>query len=92
MGDSKLQLVQQQIDDTTHLMHQNIEIVIARGDNLADLEVKAQHLEHGATHFLRQSNKLVWQQRWNTYKPLIAAGLIVSVLLVIILAIAGVFS
>ena len=84
--------IQAQITEVTALMHSNIDQVIERGENLNQLETKATELDTHAFKFKTRATNLTWRMRCENYKWTALIILVGCVMLLILLAVAGVFS
>ncbi|KAJ3109580.1 hypothetical protein HDU96_007183 [Phlyctochytrium bullatum] len=84
--------IQAQVDEVIHVMHNNIEKVIGRGEKLDSLQNKTDDLQQGALQFKRGAAKVKSQMWWKDLKlKLIIAGIVIVVLIVIIVPLVTTF-
>lgn len=86
----KAKKVQQQVDDVTKIMEQNVQDAMKRGEQLEDLEAKTATLEAGSRAFTQNTGKVksnLWWQNMKYWAILI--GVIVAIILIILVAVFG---
>jgi hypothetical protein len=82
--------VQEQINEVTHIMKNNMEKIIERDIQLGDLEDKSDDLKNNANRFATTSRKLKNKFWWKNVKiMLIMGGIILTLILVLSLIIWG---
>eukprot|EP00117_Sycon_ciliatum_P029002 scpid97512/ scgid23196/ Vesicle-associated membrane protein 3; Cellubrevin; Synaptobrevin-3 &gt; Vesicle-associated membrane protein 3; Cellubrevin; Synaptobrevin-3 len=79
----KLEQVQQQVDEVTHIMKKNVDYVLERDAKLQDLDDRAEELQVGANQFERQAKKIKNKMWWKNVKMWI-------ILIVVLLVLGGV--
>lgn len=85
---SKLQNLQNTLDDTTGMMRDNIEAINQRGEVLEDIDNRAYSLQNNATLFNKSANQVrkdMWKK--NLKLKLCVAGVVILILVVIIVPI-----
>ena len=70
----KVKVIQQQLDETTGIMQQNIRDMIDRGEKLTVLEDKAIDLEKNASGFAKSAKTLKRQMFWKNFKIVAIIG------------------
>lgn len=88
----KLQEVIVKTEDVKQKMRDNIAKSIQRGETLEILDDKSLHLEQETNRFRKSAIQAKRQQCLSSLKMYLLAAIIIAVLIVIILAISGVFS
>lgn len=85
---TKLQDLQNTLDDTTGMMRDNIEAINQRGEVLEDIDNRAYSLQNNATLFNKSANKVrkdMWKK--NIKLKLCVAAIVIIILVVIIVPI-----
>jgi len=85
---NKLSEVQISIDETTHMMKENIEKVLQRDESLLIIEAKADDVKMQSHRFHKKTNKLKWQMCCIDKRLIVA---IVSIILFLILILVVIF-
>lgn len=80
-----LERAKKQVDDVKGIMGENVQRIIARGENLQDLDDRANNLTANANEFQRTSRTLKRKMWWQNLKMMLVLGLIVIVVIVIII-------
>lgn len=88
---SSLQEVQQKVDEVKIQMGENMEKLMARGEQLDNLEQKSAELEKNSKAFAKGAKGMKHKMCWNHYKFFFISLFVLIVIIVIILAAAGVF-
>lgn len=92
-GRSKLQNLQNTLDDTTGMMRDNIEAINQRGEVLDDIDNRAYSLQNNASLFNKSANQVrkdMWKK--NLKLKLCVALIIIIILIVVVVPIAVHFS
>ena len=84
-GKDKTEHVQDQIQDVTGIMQQNIDKVVQRGENLQNLESKSEGLEHSSHMFQKKAHKVERKMWWKSKKYTIILIVIVTIIILITL-------
>ncbi|KAI8379570.1 synaptobrevin-domain-containing protein [Radiomyces spectabilis] len=84
-GQHKTGRVQQQVDDVVHIMQDNIDKVMKRGERLDDLRGKTEDLQSTSTQFRRGANQVRKRMWWKDFKWRIIIGVIILVILGVII-------
>lgn len=87
----KLSEVMNQVDSVKSVMHDNIQVVLSNTEKMEVVEQKTNDLNEQAKVFRNTGRKLRKAMWWKNVKLTIAIGLCVVLVILIILAIAGVF-
>ena len=82
--ENKIDKIQNQIKDVTDTMSNVIAKTIERGDKVIDLEQKTNDLMRDADMFASKSTSLKRKMQWKNIKIYVGAGIIITLLLVII--------
>lgn len=85
---SKMSRLQGKVEEVKGIVHQNIESVLARGENIGHLQGKVEDLNFEAQEFNRQGKKLRWQMKCQMYRMYLIIAAVVVVLAIIIFVIA----
>ncbi|GBG24318.1 Vesicle-associated membrane protein 714 [Hondaea fermentalgiana] len=84
-GSSKLQEVQESLDNVKNVMQENISLVLERGDKLDDLVVQSEGLMDTSANFRSGASRLQQKLWWNDLKTkIIIAAIVVFVLLLLL--------
>lgn len=86
-SDTQLQQTQQQIDEVTNVMQQNVARVMERDDNLGNLQSRATHMQRGASQFQEQSYAIKKKYWWKNMKWW---AIIICITLIVIAIVVGV--
>jgi len=81
---SKTDKIQQQINDTTNVMRENINKVTERGERLDSLQDKTDNLAVSAQNFRRGANKVRKNMWWKDMKMRLIIGAGIGVIIIII--------
>ncbi|KAJ2910621.1 Vesicle membrane receptor protein (v-SNARE) [Coemansia aciculifera] len=82
---SKGQEVQQEVDKVVGIMNENIQMVMARGENLDDLYDRTGQLNEGAAQFRRGAAEVRKTMWWRNMRlRLILAGVVVLLIIIIV--------
>ncbi len=87
---AKLDKIKNQVNEVKETLHNNLEIVIQRGESLEETQRKAEALNTESTKFVKSAEELKRQERIKYWKTRICIGLTILVIITIIsLAIYG---
>lgn len=89
---TKMEDIQIEIDKTKNVMKKNIEATLDRGDQLDEMEAKADRLNSQAQTFKKKTGQAKRAYCWQSWRNSIALFLIVVLLLLLILFLAGAFT
>lgn len=92
-GRSKLQNLQNTLDDTAGMMRDNLEAINQRGEVLEDIDNRAYSLQNNATLFNKSANevrKTMWKK--NLKLKLCVALIVIIIIIVVVVPIAVHFS
>nr|XP_020446375.1 vesicle-associated membrane protein 8 isoform X1 [Monopterus albus] len=81
----KVQTLKDQVDGVKHIMTQNVDRILARGERLDDLMDKTEDLQAGAQHFKQTSQKVARTYWWKNVKLIVVIIVIVVIILLIII-------
>ncbi|XP_066062255.1 vesicle-associated membrane protein 8 isoform X2 [Chamaea fasciata] len=84
----RVQALQREVQGVTTIMTQNVERILARGENLEQLHSKSQDLEATSEHFRTTSQKMARRYWWKNMKLLIILGLVGIIVLILIILLA----
>ncbi|KNC55973.1 vesicle transporter [Thecamonas trahens ATCC 50062] len=74
---SEMEAINSELSEVSHLMSQNIEDVLLRGEGLDSVFEKSQRLRHSSSKFAKQTKYLNWLAKWRTYGPFAAVAVLV---------------
>ncbi|NXT57609.1 VAMP8 protein, partial [Pluvianellus socialis] len=80
--------LQQEVEGVKSIMSQNVERILARGENLEQLHSKSQDLQATSEHFKTTSQKMARRYWWKNVKLLVVLGLVGAIVLVLIILLA----
>ncbi|NXY90233.1 VAMP8 protein, partial [Alcedo cyanopectus] len=84
-GSGRVQQLQRQVEGVKTIMSQNVERILARGENLEQLHSKSQDLEATSEHFKTTSQKVTRRYWWKNVKLLVILGLVGTIILILII-------
>ncbi|KAJ2633741.1 hypothetical protein GGF44_003669, partial [Coemansia sp. RSA 1694] len=85
---SKGHKVQQEVDKVVDIMNENIQMVMARGENLKDLDDRTGQLNEGAAQFRRGATDVRKKMWWRNMRlRLILGGVVILLIIVIVVPI-----
>ncbi|NWI51650.1 VAMP8 protein, partial [Calyptomena viridis] len=87
-GDGRVQALQREVQGVTTIMTQNVERILARGENLEQLHSKSQDLEATSEHFRTTSQKMARHYWWKNVKLLVILGLVGVIIIILIILLA----
>jgi hypothetical protein len=79
----KVDVLKKEIAKTTEIMHENIELTLARGDKLEEMSEKTTILEQESRKFKKSATSLKRQMCWNNWKYTIIIAIIVLIVLIV---------
>ncbi|KAK2871506.1 hypothetical protein QQF64_002703 [Cirrhinus molitorella] len=85
---SKLNQVQDQVNDVKVILKDNINKVLERGERLDDLIGKTDDLQATADSFQRTSTRVARKMWWRNTKMMIIIGVVVLAIIVLIILLA----
>ncbi|XP_057688747.1 vesicle-associated membrane protein 8 [Corythoichthys intestinalis] len=84
----KVQSLKSEVDGVKHIMTQNVDRILARGERLDDLMGKSEDLQDGAKHFKHTSHKVARSYWWKNVKLIIVIVVVVLIIVLIIILLA----
>ncbi|CAF3777572.1 unnamed protein product [Adineta steineri] len=81
----RLQGLQNQVDEVTDVMRNNIGIALKRGEALDQLEQKAENLTSETERFSYRSKQLKKKYWWKNLRMWIILGIVVAIVIIIII-------
>ncbi|NWI65113.1 VAMP8 protein, partial [Todus mexicanus] len=87
-GGGRVEALQRQVEGVKTIMTQNVERILARGENLEQLHSKSQDLEATSEHFKTTSQKVARRYWWKNVKLLVLLGVVGTVILILIILLA----
>ncbi|XP_054660600.1 vesicle-associated membrane protein 8 [Grus americana] len=87
-GSGRVRALQQEVEGVKTIMTQNVERILARGENLEQLHSKSQDLEATSEHFKTTSQKMARRYWWKNVKLLVILGLVGAIILILIILLA----
>ena len=85
MSNDKINLINDEISQATEAVHQNISLVIDRGEKLDNLVEKSEHLNHNSALFKKQAKKLKWRMFMKKLKMTALLMLIIFLIIMLFL-------
>lgn len=86
-ADDKLEEIKLDIEETKHIMTQNIDKVIKRGEDLKELEKQSEDLKIEADAFKIKTKKMscqMWLEKFRS-NILIASGVLLAIIIIILI-------
>ncbi|XP_077572194.1 vesicle-associated membrane protein 8-like [Stigmatopora nigra] len=84
----KVQSLKSEVDGVKHIMTQNVDRILARGERLDDLMDKSEGLQDGAKHFKHTSQKVARSYWWKNVKLVVVIVVVVLIIVLIIILLA----
>uniref|UniRef100_F6Z5I2 Vesicle associated membrane protein 8 n=2 Tax=Monodelphis domestica TaxID=13616 RepID=F6Z5I2_MONDO len=84
-GSDRVRSLQNEVEGVKNIMTQNVERILARGENLDHLRNKTEDLEATSEHFKTTSQKVARKFWWKNVKMIILICVIVGVILLLII-------
>ncbi|XP_074784696.1 vesicle-associated membrane protein 8 [Athene noctua] len=84
-GSGRVRALQLEVEGVKTIMTQNVERILARGENLEQLHSKSQDLEATSEHFKTTSQRVARRYWWKNVKLLIILGLVGAIILILII-------
>ncbi|XP_034974543.1 vesicle-associated membrane protein 8 [Zootoca vivipara] len=85
MANDKVKNLQNEVEGVKNIMTQNVERMLARGENLDHLRNKTEDLEATSEHFKTTSQKVARKYWWKNAKMIIIICVIVAIILLLII-------
>ncbi|XP_008252392.1 vesicle-associated membrane protein 8 [Oryctolagus cuniculus] len=83
-GDDRVRNLQSEVEGVKNIMTQNVERILARGENLDQLRNKTEDLEATSEHFKTTSQKVARKFWWKNMKMIIIICVIVFIFILIV--------
>ena len=74
----RLAMVNSQIDNAREIMHENIELILQRGEKLEDMQERATRLQDMGKQFKKRAKQIKRFQHWQNAKYGLAVGTAVT--------------
>ncbi|NXA44273.1 VAMP8 protein, partial [Eudromia elegans] len=87
-GSERVRELQSEVEGVKSIMTQNVERILARGENLDHLRDKTEDLEATSEHFKTTSQKVARRYWWKNVKLLLILGLVGAIILILIILLA----
>ncbi|KAJ3223887.1 hypothetical protein HDU81_008841, partial [Chytriomyces hyalinus] len=84
-SNSKVNTVQNQVDEVVNLMSDNIAKVVQRGENLEQLQNKTDDLQQSAMQFKKGASAVRKEMWWKDMKMKMILGGVLAVIVIIII-------
>ncbi|XP_021509721.1 vesicle-associated membrane protein 8 [Meriones unguiculatus] len=84
-GNDRVRNLQSQVEGVKNIMTQNVERILARGENLDHLRNKTEDLEATSEHFKTTSQKVARKFWWKNVKMIVIICVIVSIIIILII-------
>lgn len=78
---SKTQAVQTELKNVVSIMNNNVERVVARGEDLASMQVRSEQLANSSTQFRQSATRVRRQLWWKNTKLQIGVALLGTVII-----------
>ncbi|UXI23176.1 PI-PLC X domain-containing protein 3 [Sarcoptes scabiei] len=83
--DSKIEKLQEHVDEVSNIMQMNIDKIMERGSNLDNLQTRSEYLANNAIEYRTITTNLQRKMWWRNMKINVIVGLIIIVILIIII-------
>ncbi|XP_038168181.1 vesicle-associated membrane protein 8 [Arvicola amphibius] len=83
-GNDRVRNLQSEVEGVKNIMTQNVERILARGENLDHLRNKTEDLEATSEHFKTTSQKVARKFWWKNVKMIVIICVIVLVIIILI--------
>ncbi|XP_006866672.1 PREDICTED: vesicle-associated membrane protein 8 [Chrysochloris asiatica] len=87
-GNDRVRNLQNEVEGVKNIMTQNVERILARGENLDHLRNKTEDLEATSEHFKTTSQKVARKFWWKNVKMIVLICVIVFILILFIVLLA----
>ncbi|XP_052029887.1 vesicle-associated membrane protein 8 [Apodemus sylvaticus] len=84
-GNDRVRNLQSEVEGVKNIMTQNVERILARGENLDHLRNKTEDLEATSEHFKTTSQKVARKFWWKNVKMIVIICVIVLVIVILII-------
>ncbi|KAJ8408642.1 hypothetical protein AAFF_G00252770 [Aldrovandia affinis] len=91
-GNSRLQQVQQTVDEVTVIMHDNLNKAEERSEKMTDLEGRAELLRQKSKKFNKNTTKVKQKMWWENFRMKVLLGAIAVLLVLAVIIIVAVAS
>lgn len=87
-GNERVRDLQSEVEGVKNIMSQNVERILARGENLDQLRNKTEDLEASSEHFKTTSQKVARKYWWKNAKMIAIICVIVGIIVLLIILLA----
>ncbi|XP_030057542.1 vesicle-associated membrane protein 8 [Microcaecilia unicolor] len=84
MGSDQVHHLKSQVEGVKNIMSQNVDRILARGENLDQLRNKTEDLEASSEHFKTTSQKVARKYWWKNVKMIVIICIIVAIIILFI--------
>uniref|UniRef100_A0A1W7RBN7 Vesicle-associated membrane protein 8 n=1 Tax=Agkistrodon contortrix contortrix TaxID=8713 RepID=A0A1W7RBN7_AGKCO len=88
MANDRVKNLQNEVEGVKNIMTQNVERILARGENLDHLRNKTEDLEATSEHFKTTSQKVARKYWWKNIKMIAIICIIAVIILILIILLA----
>ncbi|XP_072258985.1 vesicle-associated membrane protein 8 [Pyxicephalus adspersus] len=88
VGNERVRDLQSEVEGVKNIMSQNVERILARGENLDQLRNKTEDLEASSEHFKTTSQKVARKYWWKNAKMIAIICVVVGIILLLIILLA----
>ncbi|XP_034367715.1 vesicle-associated membrane protein 8 [Arvicanthis niloticus] len=85
VGNDRVRNLQSEVEGVKNIMTQNVERILARGENLDHLRNKTEDLEATSEHFKTTSQKVARKFWWKNVKMIVIICVIVLIIVILII-------
>ncbi|XP_048369504.1 vesicle-associated membrane protein 8 [Sphaerodactylus townsendi] len=85
MANNQVKNLQNEVEGVKNIMTQNVERILARGENLDHLRNKTEDLEATSEHFKTTSQKVARKYWWKNAKMIAIICVIVAIIVILII-------
>ncbi|XP_032646179.1 vesicle-associated membrane protein 8 [Chelonoidis abingdonii] len=85
MATDRVKNLQSEVEGVKNIMSQNVERILARGENLDHLRNKTEDLEATSEHFKTTSQKVARKYWWKNVKMIAIICVIVAIIIILII-------
>ncbi|CAH2274894.1 vesicle-associated membrane 8 [Pelobates cultripes] len=87
-GGDRVRDLQSEVEGVKNIMSQNVDRILARGENLDQLRNKTEDLEASSEHFKTTSQKVSRKYWWKNVKMIVIICIVVGIILLLIILLA----
>ncbi|KAK7477195.1 hypothetical protein BaRGS_00031580 [Batillaria attramentaria] len=82
-----LDRLESDVSEVTHLLKENVEKVVQRGEKIDDLQTRSEELQAGASHFNRRAGQVRRRMCWQNCRMTCIIALVIFIIIAVIVTI-----